>query len=161
MRGTGVFRSCVGRKLSLGGAKEAAEKACFWVKRLKSIPQGLKAPLILLAQLSGLKPRPTSPSLPPGRVFPQHVMPHDSMGLVRCGTQRGSGHAPSKPVYGKYEDARWIHPAIDAEGVSRFRCKGVAQGAVSWPAGLGSAGSNRAILILRARPIFESSQMPQ
>ena len=46
---------------SLGGLKRLRKKACFRPQHPRNIPQGLKATLILLALLSGLKPRPTSP----------------------------------------------------------------------------------------------------
>jgi hypothetical protein len=39
------------------------EKACSQANIAKSVPQGLKPWLILLAHLSGLKPRPTDPGL--------------------------------------------------------------------------------------------------
>jgi hypothetical protein len=49
------------------------KRAGFQMNIAKSIPQGLKPSLILLAHLPGLKPRPTSPGLPPERVVPQPV----------------------------------------------------------------------------------------
>jgi uncharacterized surface anchored protein len=61
------------------------KKACFQTNLARSIPEGLKPSLILLAFMSGLKPRPTSPGLQLERVFPQPVKPKLSLDRLTHG----------------------------------------------------------------------------